>query len=1391
MWGMIANGMAKINMLAFEQILEPVRILIEKLFNKLWYTVYFWIVKAIAWILDLLTQLFFIFAGMTPVSDTSKVDPVTGELGSTDIVTFFLAQESFTSAYFRLCLIALALIVVFAIGKIIKQDYFDRTGPRSKGPIFRNIALSFIAFICVVPIFYFLIDATAALALMVMKAMGYSGGGIGTLIFNMCWDDNGKAIQLAGEKINDFAEQYDLSLSKGHADKDNFGWYSVHTFYYYYCDLDTGLKKIISKNDPPLAEFQPHIFIFTGLVLISNLGKMLLSMLSRLFKLIALFVSAPSPISQIVLDDGQKFKGWKGKVIEEALKVVGCVLSFMIFIMIVRVVNNLDIAMFAYTPDAASAKSLLDDNNLTTELSNSVSAMYYGGDAPTFVDHAINSLSKCMICIAGVGAINDMDEVITPFLSGAKSSMDSGHTGKAVSGAVNTAVNGALAIGKAGVGLAVSGAQAAVGAVGGIASAAAGAGAAMSAMGGAAKAADAAGKAGEAGKAAGAAGKAAGAADGAKTPDSPKPTDGASEGATTPAETEAPAGAEQQQGESQETQGADQQAGGQAGQAGSDTNNVESSLDTEKTESLESSDGKAIEADPNKDIPNQVEAEKNKSFEESKAQKQESGGTSKQNETKTTRFGTTADQSKKEAKQAEKKEKNAANRSKLGTGAAIFAKGALGSVAHHGYNFASTAVKTGGNVAGIMAKSLLKMTGHDEIAGSVEDTISGVTSNVMDGVTGIKNQVKSSAKDIASSVGTMSANHKAAKEARAEAGAAQDEYISDKDRQKAVDATPQVEHKDLTNASEGEISNDVQTALNAGQEQIQMADGVASDGKTTGENVSELTRSMPTASEAKQDVANVNQYAAERSSRNSSAVSAAVASEIHSSGGKSQMVQKIASKKYIESEMKANNKKYEKAVATVKTHMASNGGSLKGLNSSTLKEYNDYLSKSSTLDKAYRYLDGDATVDSSAYDSIRSTIESSKTYKETISRADGLKGKKEAAIAKFSKDIVGTGKDTVSEIQARSQNMSEVASVDGNAAELRKAAYEEEQKGGSDYSGLTKLDYLEETRDRLADAYQQYLGSNKTAEDKENLNMAYQAYANASEELHDETSSAYAGVIKRNNDNVARNKGNASYESAVSKAEQQLARMKANGASNKQIKKAEKRLETLKATGDVQAQDADRKVRGGKSKIKVTGQVSRAARQMERQADRAGRSGGHKKQVTREQMKSNWNMDASQGVEFEFDLTDTAKEITTSGYAGIDTNELKNVASAYETYMQDPTSAVGQKAFVDAAKGLDGIKFNFEDDGLSKAIKGITSDVVPEGKTVAECRKDATARYKNAISEYNSNMEMAAASARSHKEGQPISSTDLASVRQHVEAAMRASEDIRLLRVELKIDDKK
>ena len=63
-------------------------------------------------------------------------------------------------------------MLILAVLKIIKQDYIDKEGPRSKAPMFRNLLMSFILYIAVPPLFMVLITASSVLAISVYTAFG-------------------------------------------------------------------------------------------------------------------------------------------------------------------------------------------------------------------------------------------------------------------------------------------------------------------------------------------------------------------------------------------------------------------------------------------------------------------------------------------------------------------------------------------------------------------------------------------------------------------------------------------------------------------------------------------------------------------------------------------------------------------------------------------------------------------------------------------------------------------------------------------------------------------------------------------------------------------------------------------------------------------------------------------------------------------------------------------------------------------------------------------------------------------------------------------------------------------------------------------------------------------
>ena len=174
---------------------------------------------------DLMHIAFYVFAGIDVNSKATGVEGIYNievAEGRKNILDYFLFSESMTKAYVYLAIVGLLLVVIFTIYRIVKQDYFDRAGPRSKGPIFRNVAISCISFVLVIPIFYLIIHSSSLLAVSVMKAMGMSADEFaGALIFKLSWSDNGEVMSmvnktLAGSAVmdaNKFNWMWDLNGS--------------------------------------------------------------------------------------------------------------------------------------------------------------------------------------------------------------------------------------------------------------------------------------------------------------------------------------------------------------------------------------------------------------------------------------------------------------------------------------------------------------------------------------------------------------------------------------------------------------------------------------------------------------------------------------------------------------------------------------------------------------------------------------------------------------------------------------------------------------------------------------------------------------------------------------------------------------------------------------------------------------------------------------------------------------------------------------------------------------------------------------------------------------------------------------------------------------------------
>lgn len=489
------------------------------------------ICKVLGVFADLMNVVFYIFAGIDINSQNGSryAIEVAGE--KQNILDYFVLSETMRSAYFWLCVASVVLIVIFTIYKIIKQDYFEKSGPRSKGPIFRNVAISCISFLLVIPIFLVIIHASSLLAVVVMDMMGLNVNVLaGAKVFLLSWSDKGgmvsvvNSLYLTGKSGAEFTTMNNLdgrTLFTLLADKKSLSFASNLTVK----NNDTTVKIISDKalnngawsdtsslsefgmmvgSKPTTAAFYWYIYLVGVIITIKSLYKMLLAMLQRIFKLMGLFLVAPSPISQYVLDDGQKFKSWLQQSIQEGLRLVSATMSFSIFLIALTLIGDISFttALKASMSGTGVATrtillangSFTDTGNAWTDFEQSVEGFASADTLAKFFNNAGSTIEnfgdfstavvadvagwvkqapgisdatqwltdglwalgdafiKIFMLIGAGGAIMDLDQVLTPLISGGKSSLDAGQTGAAADGLVKGTMAVAGAVGGAAFG---------------------------------------------------------------------------------------------------------------------------------------------------------------------------------------------------------------------------------------------------------------------------------------------------------------------------------------------------------------------------------------------------------------------------------------------------------------------------------------------------------------------------------------------------------------------------------------------------------------------------------------------------------------------------------------------------------------------------------------------------------------------------------------------------------------------------------------------------------------------------------------------------------------------------------------------------------------------------
>lgn len=284
----------------------------EEVFDGMKHTlvwIYWWIINGISSIIDFIGEFFSLFAG----------NPSVGEEGTSFLGSFFTGLDivkfyTFTSG------IAFILMLLIAILIIIKQDYFDKDGPRSKAPIITNIALGFLLFISLVPL--------STIAMMVFNEVFksvYIIMGSGNQIINISDSLIGGALGSSGNSWKELFPSGDSGSG---------------SLLYSFFNLDESM---------PLQGFHWHLLLVGGAFIAWNLFSMVIDLVKRVFNIIILYVTAPFEIARMVSDDGIRFKKWKDKMVAQLTSLVVIVIAFMIFNLISGAAVNVSESVSSYT----------------------------------------------------------------------------------------------------------------------------------------------------------------------------------------------------------------------------------------------------------------------------------------------------------------------------------------------------------------------------------------------------------------------------------------------------------------------------------------------------------------------------------------------------------------------------------------------------------------------------------------------------------------------------------------------------------------------------------------------------------------------------------------------------------------------------------------------------------------------------------------------------------------------------------------------------------------------------------------------------------------------------------------------------------------------------------
>ena len=343
-------------------------------YEMLWKIIYY-----VLTLIDMIANLFYKVAGIN-VND--------GVVENKNMFDQILNQNVISSWYGIFMLISISLIIIFTVIAIIRA-VASREEKMSLGPVLKNIGLACILMIALGPVVLLVISVVSNLGIAVAGIGGNESISIADILFN----NSGNLLAVYNEKFSASAASF--------RDLGNDFLYDV-------------IYNPSTAEGATTLSFHWYIIVLGGGFILYNLACIVIEIVKIIFNIILLYVGSPFTISKMVLDDGKSFRAWQNKFIYEFVLLLAQMGTFVIFVALVNVLNNIDFeGLTEVAPDTGLDGGILEPEG--GEVEEVVTSEY----------SLLNGLGRTLITMAAASVTRSSATMIANLLNAKETNTDS------------------------------------------------------------------------------------------------------------------------------------------------------------------------------------------------------------------------------------------------------------------------------------------------------------------------------------------------------------------------------------------------------------------------------------------------------------------------------------------------------------------------------------------------------------------------------------------------------------------------------------------------------------------------------------------------------------------------------------------------------------------------------------------------------------------------------------------------------------------------------------------------------------------------------------------------------------------------------------------------------